>query len=494
MKRKLLGLLATLLLILVICQTSFAAKVYKVSVDIHFIGNLIFSKYDVDLYLNDLMLETLPHGKDYSGSFYVEEGLSTLHFYEHGSKSVHGSINLDIQSNSSVKCTISCSNDKINVSDIKITSDNYIPEKPTSPPESHDSGAMDTVRGAKTHDSVSFSDIDLSSMSDDELANALEAIKAEQRTRVKTKIVLDQDNLVLFIGSSKRISAKITDLPKDEKTPLLTWTSSDKSVVTCYQGAIKALKAGTATVSCSATLSNGAYIFAECVVQAIIPVSSISVSTTTINLSGGETFTPSFTIRPENASIKILKFESSKPDVAKVSENGVIEGIGTGSATITASAIDGSGKSVTIGVSVIDHRISKDTAKKVLLVGICNDRAEDIFTSDGKYFDKRKFHNYIDACSMLYVIDEGIWTTSDGGNTWHVSDFLVKLKNYNTYHLYSFDIIFDGKTYILQNGNWVGAAQRRYLDKSDPWKYSEENLSDLDYYTYFFITPKQIGE
>ena len=95
----------------------------------------------------------------------------------------------------------------------------------------------------------------------------------------------------------------------------------------------------------------------------------------------------------------------------------------------------------------MDYRISKETAKKVVLTAIGNDWAEDIFTSDGNNYDKKKFHNYDYFFTQFKIIDEGTWTSKDGNNTWHVSKLIVQSKIYDGYGQYDFDIRFDGKYY-----------------------------------------------
>ena len=46
--------LSVVLFLLTMIPSAVATSVYKVTLDIDFIPNLIFSTYDVDLYLNDL--------------------------------------------------------------------------------------------------------------------------------------------------------------------------------------------------------------------------------------------------------------------------------------------------------------------------------------------------------------------------------------------------------------------------------------------------------
>lgn len=337
--------------------------------------------------------------------------------------------------------------------------------------------------------------VSLTELSDEQLAEAAEAIRVEQRARIKTHISLDKTEVILLVEKNQRIEATIIDLPKDEQMPKLEWSTSDKKIATCSNnGLITAVSAGNAVITCGATLSDGTYIYEECKVQVNVPVSSITVDKDTVKLNGGEKYKPTFKFKPNNASNTELSFKSSKPQVATVSSDGIIEGVGTGTAIITATTIDGSKKSVEITVKVVDNRISKETLRKILMFATCNDVAEDIFTADGMSFDKKKLHDYTYFSSILQIIDDGKWTTRDNGNTWHVQDFIVQHKIYGGFRQYTFDVSYDGSKYVLNNGRVVSASKQKWLDKSDPSKYSEDNLSNLKFYVYLTVSPNQIGE
>ena len=338
--------------------------------------------------------------------------------------------------------------------------------------------------------------VSLTELSDEQLAEAAEAIRAEQRARIKTHISLDKTEVILLVEKSHRIEATIIDLPNDERTPKLEWSTSDKKIATCSNnGLITAVSAGNAVITCGATLSDGTYIYEECKVKVNIPVSSITVDKDTVNLNGGEKYKPTFKFKPNNASNTELSFESSKPNVATVTSDGVIEGVGTGTAIITAKAVDGSKKSIEITVKVVDNRISEEKLKRILMFVTCNDRALDIFKADGNTIDKNKLHDYTYFSTMFKIIDEGKWTTLDGGNTWHVQNFLIQDKVYfGGYWQYSFDVRFDGTNYILDNGWCVHASELKWLDKSNPNRYGEYSLSNPNYDIYLIVSPNQIGE
>ena len=77
---------------------------------------------------------------------------------------------------------------------------------------------------------------------------------------------------------------------------------------------------------------------------------SVSVSPTTASIEVGSTVTLTETVLPTNATNKSVTWSTSNSSVATVS-NGVVTGVGAGSATITVTTVDG-GKTATCAVTV----------------------------------------------------------------------------------------------------------------------------------------------
>lgn len=218
--------------------------------------------------------------------------------------------------------------------------------------------------------------VNLSTLTDEELAEIAESIRAEQRARIKTHIVLDNNELKLAIGKSQKIVAKIEDLPEGEKVPAFEWSSSDSTVVTCNKGAVKAVGAGKAAVICSATLADGMQISTECTITVIVPVSSVATDKKSITLDVTKSVTPSIIFKPDNATDKGLKFVSSDPSVASVDIHGKISGLSAGKAIITATTTDGSGKTVSVTVNVEDNRSSIGKRTSAIKGAVANEMCE----------------------------------------------------------------------------------------------------------------------
>ena len=83
-----------------------------------------------------------------------------------------------------------------------------------------------------------------------------------------------------------------------------------------------------------------------------IPVSGVALNKTSTSISVGNSEKLTATVTPENAANKDLKWASSNTSVATVAPDGTVTAVKAGTAAITATAADGSGKSATCTVTV----------------------------------------------------------------------------------------------------------------------------------------------
>ncbi len=156
-----------------------------------------------------------------------------------------------------------------------------------------------------------------------------------------SRVSLDRTSLTLAVGSSAILTATVNPSNASEKT--ITWSSSNISVATVTDGTVKAVAAGTATITAMAGNKT-----ATCKVTVEVPVSSVSLNYTSLTLTEGESFTLTATVSPSNATNKAVSWSSSNTSVATVS-NGSVRAVAAGTVTITAKAGD---KTATCKVTV----------------------------------------------------------------------------------------------------------------------------------------------
>ena len=164
-----------------------------------------------------------------------------------------------------------------------------------------------------------------------------------------TSVTLNKTTLEMTEGDEVTLTATVKPDNATDKT--VTWTSSDATVATVTDGKVKALKAGSVTIT--ATAGEKSATCAITVKAKIIPVTSITLDKTTLSLVAGDDATLIATVKPDNATDKTVTWTSSDPSVATVTD-GKVKALKPGTATITAKAGDKSAKcTVTVQEKVI---------------------------------------------------------------------------------------------------------------------------------------------
>lgn len=156
-------------------------------------------------------------------------------------------------------------------------------------------------------------------------------------------IQLNSQEVTLKEGDLFHLTATV--YPENATNKNITWTSSDRNVITVENGVVKGISPGEASVY--ATANNGVSASCHFVVldkeAEIIFVERIEISETEIIGEEGFVFTLQATVYPENATNKSVVWESSDEDVVIISQTGRGKILSGGKAIITVYAADGSG-------------------------------------------------------------------------------------------------------------------------------------------------------
>jgi len=166
-----------------------------------------------------------------------------------------------------------------------------------------------------------------------------------------TAIALDQTSLLMEVGESVTLNPVFT--PANATNKSVKW-NCDSSVAEVYEGVVTALSVGQATVS--VTADDGGYT-ALCNVEVVadknaVFVESIEFSEESYAMIVGDVLTLMPTVLPENADNKTLVWSTQDTSIISVDEQGMVEALAIGNATVTALATDGSGVSATVAIAV----------------------------------------------------------------------------------------------------------------------------------------------
>lgn len=180
-----------------------------------------------------------------------------------------------------------------------------------------------------------------------------------------SRVSLNKNDLALTSkGQSYQLSASVA--PSNASNKSVKWTSGNPKVATVSSsGKVTAVANGNTTITATAADGSGKKDICAVTVNipkpadptptptpSVVKVSSVSLNQSSLSLTKkGQTARLSATVSPSNATNKSINWSSSNSNVATVS-NGVVTAIGNGSATITATAADGSGKRASCAVTV----------------------------------------------------------------------------------------------------------------------------------------------
>lgn len=164
------------------------------------------------------------------------------------------------------------------------------------------------------------------------------------------KATVSPSKKTLNVGQTVTLKTKIKS-PSKGAVNLFTWTSSNKKVASVdAKGKVKALKAGTATIT--GTAADGSKKKVTCKITVKQPVKKVTIAPSSTQVTEGQKVKLKVNVSPANASNKKVTWKSKNTSIATVDGNGVVTGKKAGNATITATAADGSGKSASATVNV----------------------------------------------------------------------------------------------------------------------------------------------
>jgi len=152
-------------------------------------------------------------------------------------------------------------------------------------------------------------------------------------------VTLNKAETTIGIGAAENLVATV--LPSNATDKAVTWSSSNPAVATVSDGVVTGVAAGPATIT---VMTNDGGKTAACNVTVTaggrVPVTGISLNKTSATIAAGRSETLTATVLPSNATNRNVIWWSSSEDIATVS-NGVVRGLGTGAAMITATTQDG---------------------------------------------------------------------------------------------------------------------------------------------------------
>jgi uncharacterized protein YjdB len=174
--------------------------------------------------------------------------------------------------------------------------------------------------------------------------------EASATTVPVTGVTLNKTTLALTAGGSETLTATLA--PANPTDPSVSWASDNSAVATVdANGNVTAVAAGTATITVTTTDGSKTATCAVTVTAATVAVTGVTLNKATLALTAGNSEPLVASVAPETATNKNVSWASDNSAVATVDANGNVTAVAAGTATITATTVDG-GKTASCVVTV----------------------------------------------------------------------------------------------------------------------------------------------
>lgn len=190
-------------------------------------------------------------------------------------------------------------------------------------------------------------------------------------------------------GASTMFKMEAQIFPKDATNKNIKWDTFDENVATVSQdGVVRAKNIGSTTIT--ATIDKVVAKSTINVMKEITPIESVKINQADVSVDVNKTLQLSLSVMPNGAEIsQTVIWRSSDNSIARVNYLGLLQGISTGTATISVSA---GGKKDEITVSVIEPPF-EGTFEQII----------DYITNDNNISKniKVKFGDYVSSVSAI---------------------------------------------------------------------------------------------
>jgi len=172
-----------------------------------------------------------------------------------------------------------------------------------------------------------------------------------------TGITLNTTTYTLVPAQTYQLVATVA--PNNASNKNVTWTSNSSNGSVSNNGLVTANNAGNFRIT--ATTQDGGFT-ANANFTVTVPVTSVSLATTTYNLTVGQSATLVPTVLPNNATNKSVNYSSSNTSVATVNSSGVVSALNSGTSIVTVTTVDGQfTATATINVTTSSIKITRIT-------------------------------------------------------------------------------------------------------------------------------------
>lgn len=187
-------------------------------------------------------------------------------------------------------------------------------------------------------------------------------LTVKKKTIKVSSVSLNKSKVTMYVDG--KVTLKATILPSNATNKNVTWSSSNKKVVTVKNGVVTGVAKGTATVTVTTKDGKKTAKATITVKNKPVEVTGVSLNKSKLSLSVNGTATLKATVSPSNATNKKLTWSSSNENVATVNA-GVVTAKGNGTAAITVQTNNGITATCLV---IVGKPVLKISSSKITLI------------------------------------------------------------------------------------------------------------------------------
>lgn len=271
-----------------------------------------------------------------------------------------------------------------------------------------------------------------------------------------TGVSLNKKTLSLVAGSQETLTATVE--PSNATNQTVIWSTSNENVARVAFGQVSAMGPGSATITVKTEDGNKTDTCLVTVTGEVVKVRAFSIAPTSATIYVGETVTLEASFLPANPTNKTVFWSSDKPNIASVND-GVVTGVGQGSAVIQGKTEDGNFTATcTVTVNKRAEYVKGYVTDEMGFIDVVQTQNNGTYISagsssddNGKYFNfikgamgkiiVKKIDNYKVTSIMVDEVDYPLNDTS--------VSFMVGSTNFDIVVNYTDDIPLTGDTEII---------------------------------------------
>ena len=245
--------------------------------------------------------------------------------------------------------------------------------------------------------------------------------------------------------TQETVSLAAVVLPENAFDRSVTWSSSKEEVVTVDEnGQICPVSIGKAIITAVANDKTGGEKKATCSITVEKAVTGVQLDKTSGTVYIGKTEKLTATVLPADAANKKLTWTSSDPKVATVT-NGTVKGIASGTATITATSVNGVVATYTATVKQGPATFSVTMSARCIAKNHVGSRwTKEFYLEDERFSGSKSFKAEVDQ-----VVTMECWITENDDNP-DCDGFTLELTMTEDVFKHGYSEVFT--VYVTENG------------------------------------------